>query len=84
MLVEAADTCALFNFLLNCRTCIANTGPQAGIPPTILAPIAFKGATLKAHKVGYIVTNYGTLGQCNYISGMTDAFVNQRLDEYTT
>lgn len=49
--VEGAETQALFNYLLNCRSCIAITGLQAGLPPTILAPVAFKGATLSPLKV---------------------------------
>ena len=53
-LVEGADTQALFNFLLNCRSCVAPTGTQAGVPPTILAPTAFHGATLKPLKVNPI------------------------------
>ncbi|XP_050394290.1 protein downstream neighbor of Son [Patella vulgata] len=49
--VEGGEVQALFNFLLNCRTCIANSGEQAGIPPTILSPCPFTGATLKSNKV---------------------------------
>ena len=49
--VEGSETQALFNFLLNCRSCIATTGAQAGVPPTILAPVAFRSAVLKAMKV---------------------------------
>ncbi|KAK7078887.1 hypothetical protein SK128_016527 [Halocaridina rubra] len=40
----------LVNFLLNSRSCIATTGPLAGVPPTLLAPVAFQGGTLKALK----------------------------------
>ncbi|XP_074662071.1 protein downstream neighbor of son homolog [Tubulanus polymorphus] len=46
--VEGGHTQALFNYLLNCRSCIATTGVQAGIPPTLLSPVAFTGATLKS------------------------------------
>ncbi|XP_071114520.1 protein downstream neighbor of son homolog [Haliotis cracherodii] len=53
--VEGADVQAMFNFLLNCRSCTATSGPQAGIPPTILAPTAFKGATLKPNKLKHSV-----------------------------
>ncbi|XP_013421778.1 protein downstream neighbor of son homolog [Lingula anatina] len=49
--VEGNEVQALYNFLLNCKSCIANTGAQTGIPPTILSPVAFKGATLKSLKV---------------------------------
>ena len=41
----------LFNFLLTSKTTITTTGAQAGIPPTILSPVGFQGATLKALKV---------------------------------
>lgn len=51
VLVTGQDVQALFNFLLNCRSCIANTGVQAGIPPTLLSPTSFKGATLRTLKV---------------------------------
>ncbi|XP_064629428.1 protein downstream neighbor of son homolog [Lineus longissimus] len=49
--VESSSTQALFNYLLNCRSCFASSGVQYGIPPTILAPVAFKGSTLKSLKV---------------------------------
>lgn len=42
---------ALFNWLINCRSTVSNTGPHAGIPPTLLAPVAFTGATLTPLKV---------------------------------
>ncbi|XP_046554130.1 LOW QUALITY PROTEIN: protein downstream neighbor of son homolog [Haliotis rubra] len=53
--VEGADVQAMFNFLLNCRSCTATSGPQAGVPPTILAPTPFKGATLKPNKLKHSV-----------------------------
>lgn len=49
--VERENAQALFNFLLNSRSCIAPTGALAGVPPTLLAPIAFHGATLRSLKV---------------------------------
>ena len=51
VLCEGSEVQALFNFLINFRSCIALTGPQAGIPPTILSPTVFRGATLKSNKV---------------------------------
>ena len=51
VLVKGADTHALFNFLLNCKSLVANTGPLAQVPPTLLAPVAFDGATLKSLRV---------------------------------
>lgn len=51
--VRGVETQALFNFLINCKSAIAMTGALAGIPPTLLAPTAFHGATLKPLKVSY-------------------------------
>lgn len=51
IMVEGVEAQALFNFLLNCKSCTATTGPLAGIPPTLLAPVAFHGATLRPNKV---------------------------------
>ncbi|WAR07442.1 DONS-like protein [Mya arenaria] len=48
--IEGGNIQAFFNFLLNCRTCTATSGTQAGLPPTILCPQPFKGATLKSLK----------------------------------
>ncbi|CAL1676671.1 unnamed protein product [Lasius platythorax] len=49
--VKGVETQALFNFLINCKSATAATGALAGVPPTLLAPTAFHGATLKALKV---------------------------------
>ncbi|XP_011876128.1 PREDICTED: protein downstream neighbor of son homolog [Vollenhovia emeryi] len=49
--VRGVETQALFNFLINCKSAIAMTGVLAGVPPTLLAPTAFHGATLKPLKV---------------------------------
>ena len=49
--VEGVETQALFNFLMNCKSSTATIGPLAGVPPTLLAPVAFHGATLKSLKV---------------------------------
>ncbi|PNF32675.1 Protein downstream neighbor of son-like protein [Cryptotermes secundus] len=49
--VEGVEAQALFNFLMNCKSSTATTGPLAGVPPTLLAPVAFHGATLKSLKV---------------------------------
>ena len=51
IMVEGVEAQALFNFLLNCKSCTATTGPLAGIPPTLLSPVAFHGATLRPNKV---------------------------------
>ena len=44
--VEGPDVMALFNFLLNCRSCVNPSGELAGVPPTLVAPCPFKSATL--------------------------------------
>ncbi|XP_020283404.1 protein downstream neighbor of son homolog [Pseudomyrmex gracilis] len=49
--VRGVETQALFNFLINCKSATSVTGALAGIPPTLLAPTAFHGATLKPLKV---------------------------------
>ncbi len=51
LLVEGVDTQGLFNWLMTSKLCISNTGPLSGVPPTLLAPIAFHGATLRPLKV---------------------------------
>jgi len=54
ILIEDTETQGLFNWLMNSKLCISNTGPLAGIPPTLLSPVAFHGATLRPLKV-YII-----------------------------
>ncbi|KAK1131981.1 hypothetical protein K0M31_016123 [Melipona bicolor] len=49
--VKGVEAQALFNFLINCKSAITTTGPLAGVPPTLLSPVAFHGATLKPIKV---------------------------------
>ncbi|XP_034186224.1 humpty dumpty isoform X1 [Osmia lignaria lignaria] len=49
--VKGVEAQALFNFLINCKSAITITGSLAGVPPTLLAPVAFHGATLKSIKV---------------------------------
>ncbi|NWI95786.1 DONS protein, partial [Pitta sordida] len=53
-LVRGPHTLTLLNLLLNCRSLVAMAGPQAGLPPTLLSPVPFRGgtmATLKARSV---------------------------------
>ena len=49
--VIGVEAQALFNFLINCKSATTTVGIMAGIPPTLLAPVAFNGATLKSLKV---------------------------------
>ncbi|XP_010884489.2 protein downstream neighbor of son homolog [Esox lucius] len=48
--VSGTHTFTLINFLINCKSLVAGAGSQAGLPPTLLAPTAFKGATLHSLK----------------------------------
>ncbi|KAJ8407395.1 hypothetical protein AAFF_G00279690 [Aldrovandia affinis] len=43
VLVEGSNTFTLLNFLINCKSLVAAAGSQAGLPPTLLAPSAFRG-----------------------------------------
>ncbi|NWT63322.1 DONS protein, partial [Erythrocercus mccallii] len=51
VLVRGSDTFTLLNFLISCRSLVAVAGPQAGLPPTLLAPVAFRGGTMQTLKV---------------------------------
>ncbi|NWI54498.1 DONS protein, partial [Calyptomena viridis] len=46
VLVRGTNTLTLLNLLLNCRSLVAMAGPQAGLPPTLLSPVAFRGGTM--------------------------------------
>ncbi|XP_039997672.1 protein downstream neighbor of son homolog [Xiphias gladius] len=48
--VEGSHTFTLINFLINCKSLVAVAGSQAGLPPTLLAPTAFRGATMHTLK----------------------------------
>nr|XP_033803284.1 protein downstream neighbor of Son isoform X2 [Geotrypetes seraphini] len=50
VLVKGTNTLTLLNFLINCKSLVAATGPQAGLPPTLLSPVAFRGATMQTLK----------------------------------
>ncbi|XP_037079640.1 protein downstream neighbor of son homolog [Pollicipes pollicipes] len=58
VLVQGGDVYALLNFLLNSRACVTASGPLAGVPPTLLAPVGFQGASLQPLKV-----RHGTVQQ---------------------
>lgn len=49
--VEGADFNALGNFILNNKAFVSKDGTFAGIPPTLLAPTQFLGATMQVLKV---------------------------------
>ncbi|KAB1283916.1 Protein downstream neighbor of Son [Camelus dromedarius] len=50
VLVKGLNTFTLLNFLINSKSLIATSGPQAGLPPTLLSPVAFRGATMQMLK----------------------------------
>ncbi|CAN2387583.1 replication fork protection [Pristimantis euphronides] len=50
VLVKGANTFTLLNFLINCKSVVAAAGSQAGLPPTLLSPVAFRGATMHTMK----------------------------------
>ncbi|XP_066561872.1 protein downstream neighbor of son homolog isoform X2 [Amia ocellicauda] len=68
VLVQGPDTFTLLNFLINCKSLVASAGPQAGLPPTLLAPVAFRGATLQTLKARSVSVK--TQGR----SGLQDQF----------
>ncbi|KFQ26376.1 Protein downstream neighbor of Son, partial [Merops nubicus] len=49
-LVKGTNTFTLLNFLINCKSLVAVSGPQAGLPPTLLSPVAFRGGTMQTLK----------------------------------
>jgi len=50
--IVGKDSLSFFNFLINSKSLLVSTiGQFAGIPPTILAPTAFRGACLRSLKV---------------------------------
>lgn len=48
--VHGSHTFNLINFLINCKSVVATAGSQTGLPPTLLAPTAFRGATMNVLK----------------------------------
>uniref|UniRef100_A0A8D0L943 DNA replication fork stabilization factor DONSON n=1 Tax=Sphenodon punctatus TaxID=8508 RepID=A0A8D0L943_SPHPU len=59
-LVKGTNAFTLLNFLINCKSLVASAGPQAGLPPTLLSPVAFRGATMQTLKE----TAYEDLTKC--------------------
>ncbi|XP_068100609.1 protein downstream neighbor of Son [Hyperolius riggenbachi] len=50
VLVKGTNTFTLLNFLINCKSIVAAAGTQAGLPPTLLSPVTFRGATMQTLK----------------------------------
>lgn len=51
LLIEGVECQALFNFLLNAKSTTTKVGRLAGVPPTLIAPVAFPGATLRNNQI---------------------------------
>lgn len=51
ILIEGIEVQGFYNFLINCKTITASIGHLAGIPPTLLSPIAFEGGSLNSLKI---------------------------------
>ncbi|XP_058832386.1 protein downstream neighbor of son homolog [Topomyia yanbarensis] len=47
VLIEGVECQAFFNFLLNAKSTTTKVGRLAGVPPTLLAPVSFVGASLR-------------------------------------
>ncbi|XP_067615964.1 protein downstream neighbor of son homolog [Eurosta solidaginis] len=47
LLIEGVECQGFFSFLLNAKSTISSVGKLAGIPPTLLAPVAFPKATMQ-------------------------------------
>lgn len=47
VMIEGSECQALFNFLLNSKSIVTAVGRLAGIPPTLLAPVAFPKASMQ-------------------------------------
>lgn len=62
-LIEGVECQAFFTFLLHSKNTIMTTGRLAGVPPTLFAPVAFPGATLRSS-----VTRYSKMGATDYHS----------------
>lgn len=64
-MIEGVEVHAFYNFLVNCKSTTALTGHLAGVPPTLLAPVAFQGASLNSLKVRQSKVH---LDNCDYYS----------------
>ncbi|CAJ1086971.1 protein downstream neighbor of son homolog [Xyrichtys novacula] len=84
--VEGSHTFSLINFLINCKSLVATAGSQAGLPPTLLAPVAFRGAamqTLKARSVN-VKSQVGTTYQSISSLEITGPILPSSLHAVTT
>ncbi|KAH8303099.1 hypothetical protein KR018_009717, partial [Drosophila ironensis] len=47
LLIDGVECQGLFSYLLNAKSAISTVGRLAGVPPTLLAPVAFPKATMQ-------------------------------------
>lgn len=64
--IKNCDVHAFYNFIINRRALIPQTGVYAGVPPTLLSPIVFCGATLVSCKYRHGVMQSGSNGKDNF------------------
>ncbi|EAW79126.1 protein phosphatase 2 (formerly 2A), regulatory subunit B'', alpha, isoform CRA_e [Homo sapiens] len=50
VLVKGINIFTLLNFLINSKSLVATSGPQAGLPLTLLSPVALRGAIMQMLK----------------------------------
>ena len=51
LLFRGAEAIGLFNYLHNSKGCMTNSGPMAGIPPTLISPVPFMGGVVQKLKI---------------------------------
>ncbi|XP_072355168.1 protein downstream neighbor of Son-like [Scyliorhinus torazame] len=68
VVVEGPYTASLITFLMNSPHMVAQEGVQRGLPPTLLCPVAFPGASLQLLQVA------NTCGKVQGCLGPTDSY----------
>ncbi|CAD5117285.1 DgyrCDS6072 [Dimorphilus gyrociliatus] len=66
VLIKDSQVHAFYNFIINRRALIPQTGIYAGVPPTLLSPVVFCGATLVSCKYRHGVMQQGSNGKENF------------------
>ncbi|XP_022910905.2 protein downstream neighbor of son homolog [Onthophagus taurus] len=49
--IEGVEVSAFYNFLMNSKSIVPTVSSLAGVPPTLLSPVAFNGGTVNSLKV---------------------------------
>lgn len=65
VLIKESEVHAFYNFIINRRALIPQTGVYAGVPPTLLSPVVFSGATLVSCKYRHGIMQSGSNGKEN-------------------